>query len=600
MSRPRSIGVFGLTILILALSISCEPMPVPTSVAPTATRTATPRPTPTVTATPVTPVPTLPPIRKSGAVAIGTAPMTGKHLNPIWLTSAPQFLVLPLVLPALTWFDDKAQPIPDLASKVDVNADATVFTFTLPKNATWSDGTPLTAKDVVFTYKLALDPAIGSSLWGINLASIKGAAEYQKGAAKDIEGIKSVNDQTVRFELKESNATFLFNTYLGILPAAVLSQGDPSEIEKNPYVDWPTITAGPYDVAGYAPGQSIRLKKKSNYWGKPVALDEITVRFFDQPAAMFALLESGDVQVAALPLDQAARFRNLTNVDVLSAKGIGYVALHVDGRTKDQLAALSKPRDQGGGGYNVAKTLKPYLQDKRFRQALDYAIDRQALIQTVARGEATPIYSAIFGPDWAINPNLNKYDVNVDRAKALMKAVGITFDADGIAQWEGKPITLVYLASAGDDARRLGNALQQQLSKAGLRVEIKLVPSASFLDAAIQGQGDLIRNVGGRFGADPSASVLYYACKAGWAELVMGYCNPKFDELQGRGLAVSKSDDRKKVYWDASAILNDELPSIFLFAPNTLFVVNKGLTGIKPTADPNHLTWNIPEWAFQK
>ena len=596
--RLSNVAKLLVPILLLSAVMACEPMPVPTGVAPT--RTPTPIPptataTPTLTPTPK-PTPTLPPMKRPGVLVIGAGPMTAKHFNPIWLNSAPQFLAFPLILPALTWFDDKAQPIMDLATKVDVNADATAFTVTLPKNAVWSDGAPLTAKDVAYTYKLALDPAIASTLWGINLASIKGAAEYQKGTLKDVEGIKVVNDQTIRFDLKESNGTFLFNTYLGILPSQILSKFDPKDIEKQAFVDTPTVTSGPYDLVKYEPGQYIQLRKKSNYWGKTVNVGEIFVRLFDQPTDMLAALEAGDLNVAAIPVEQAARFRSKTSLDVLSIKGIAYTALHIDARTKDQLANLSKPKELGGSGYSIFKIAKPYLADKRFRQALDYAIDDKAIVQNVMGGEATPIYSAIFGPDWAINPNLAKYDYNLDKAKALMKDAGITFDVSSNALFDGKPVALTFLANTSDESRRLGEALQQQLAKVGIRVETRLAASSDFLQAAINGDGDLIRNVGNRLGADPSVSGMFYTCKAGWAELVMGYCNPRFDDLQGKGFAFYKTDDRKKTYQDASAILNDELPSLFLYAPNSLIGVKKGLTGVKPNADPNVITWNIQDW----
>ena len=522
--------------------------------------------------------------------------MTGKHLNPIWLTSAPQFLEMPLILPALTWFDDKAQPIMDLATKVDVNADATSFTFTLPKNAVWSDGTSLTAKDVAFTYKLALDPAIASTLWGINLSSINGAVEYQKGTVKDVAGIKVVNDQTIRFDLKEPNATFLFNTNLGILPSQVLGKIDPKEIEKQTYVDAPTVTSGPYDFVKYEPGQYIQLKKKANYWGKSVSVDDVFIRLFDQTPDMLDALDVGDVSVAPISLDRAAWFRNKTNLDVLSTRSINYTVLHVDARTKDQIGILTKPKDQGGAGLPISKTPKPFLADKRFHQALAMAIDRKAAIQTLAYGEASPIYSAISAPDWAVSPNLNKYDFDLDKARSLLNAAGVTIDFQGTAIYDKRPVTLTYLAPTGDESRKLGEFLQQQLPKLGISVDLKLVASSDFLLSAINGDGDLIRGVGNRLGADPSVSAQFYACKAGWANFVMGYCNPRFDDLQSRGLANYKTDDRKKIYPDASAILNDELPSIFLYAPNVLFGVKKGAIGVKPSADPNYLTWNIQEW----
>jgi peptide/nickel transport system substrate-binding protein len=548
----------------------------------------------------VTPTPTALPIKKNGGIVIGTTMLTAKHFNPIWMNSAPQFLAFPLILPALTWFDDKAQPVLDLAAKVEIAPSANAYTFTLPANAAWSDGARLTAKDVAFTYKLALDPTINSALWATNLASVKGALDYQRGAAKEVEGIKVVDDQTIRFELRESNGTFLFNTYLGILPSHILSKADPREIEKQTYLDAPTVTSGPYEFVKYELGKFIQLKKKSNYWGKVVNVDEITIRMFDSPAATLAALESGDAQIATISLEDGARLRKLPYLDVLIARGTNAYVLHVDARTKDQIAALNKPKDQGGRGYAIARAPKPYLADKRFRQALSFALDRKAIVQSVVNGEGATIVSPLFAPDWVLNSNLNKYDLNLDRARALMRDAGIAFDAQGTALFENRPIALVYLASTSEDARKLGEAVQNQLIKVGIRVDIKLVPYEVFLQAAIDGEGDLIRGVGARLGADPSVSALYYTCKAGWAELVMGYCNAKFDELMNKGNAVNKNEERQKSYWDASALLNDELPSIFLFAPNAFVGVNKGLNGVKPVVDPNFLTWNITEWAVQK
>jgi len=583
--------------LFLPLATACASAPTPVIETVVVKETVTVKETVSVV---VTPTPTALPIKKNGSIVIGTGVLTAKHYNPIWLNSPAQFLTFPLILPALTWFDEKAQPILDLAAKVEAAPNATSYTFILPKNAAWSDGTPLTTKDVAFTYKLALDPAINSLLWATNLSSIKGALEYQRGAAKDIEGIKVVDDQTIRFDLRESNGTFLFNTYLGILPSHILGKVDPRDIERQPYIDAPTVTSGPYGFVKYELGQAIQLKKKSSYWGKTVNIDEIAVKMFDSNAALLASLESGDVQLAVIPLEEVARFRKIPYLDVLSAKGTSAYALHLDARTKDQIAALNKPKDQGGRGYNIARAPKPYLADKRFRQALSYALDRKAIIQTVVNGEGVPIYSPMIGPDWAINPNLNKFDVNVDKARSLMKDAGIAFDAQGNALSENKPVALVYLAGTSEEARKLGEVIQQQLIKIGIRVDIKLVPNEVFQQAAIDGEGDLIRSVGARFGVDPGVSALYYTCKAGWAELVMGYCNAKFDDLIVKGNSVSKNEDRQKSYWDASAILNDELPSIFLFAPNVFVGVNKGLSGVKPAAEPNYLTWNIQDWMVQK
>jgi len=599
----RTLGLLSMIALIIPMLAACATPATPTASEPvTVKETVVVRETQVVMETVevvVTPTPVPPPISGSGPVFIGTNGMTGKHYNPIWMTSNPQFLTFPLILPALTWFNDQVQPIPDLASKIDVNEDATEYTFHLPENATWSDGTPLTAKDVAFTYKLALSPSVGQSVWANNFSSIKGATAFSKGEAEDVEGIVIVDDQTIRFDLAAPNAAFLFNTYLGILPEHILGSVPLDELEQNAYIDAPTITSGPYDFVEYVPDQYIHLKKKADYWGKQVSIDEIFVKLFESNATMLAQLEAGEIHMATITADEVERMRTFDHLDVIPVKGIGYYVTHLDGRNQDQIDKLNVPKEQGGKGYSISKVIKPYMLDKSFRQALAYAIDQNAVIAVVAGGEATPIYSSIFAPDWAVNPDLNTYDRDVEKAKSLMTEAGITFADNGTALWEDKPITLVFLASTGEQARQMGEVLQQQLGEVGIRLDIKLVTSSAFIQAAINGEGDLILNAGGRFGADPSVSSLYYTCAAGWAELVIGYCNPDFDQLMADGVKTSNLEERGKIYKQASALLNDELPSLFFYTANSFLGVNKGLTGVKPSADPGYLTWNIEEWSFK-
>ena len=548
----------------------------------------------------VTPTTVPPPIKEGGPVFIGSGGMTGKHFNPIWLTSNPQFLSFPLILPALTWFDDQVQPVLDLASAVIINEDATMYTFMLPDEAVWSDGEPVTAADVEWTFMAAINPAVGQSVWAQNFASIIGADAYQAGEADAIEGIEVVDDKTITFHLSAPNASFMYGTYLGILPSHILADTPWDELEQNPYMDAPTVTSGPYDFVEFVPEQYIHMVKKDGYWGNEVTIDEVYIKMFESTATQLAQLEAGELDLALVAADEMERFEFVEHVDILAAKGIGYYVTHVDYRNEEQIAQLNLPTEEGGKGYSISKEPKPYLQDKRFRQALAYAIDNDAVMQVVAAGYATPIYSSIFGPDWAVNPDLETYAQDVEMAKSLMGDVGVTFDDNGIALWDDAPIQLVYLSNTSEEARKLGEVLQQQLGDVGIRLDIKLVTSSAFILAAINGEGDLIRNAGGRFGADPSVSSLYYTCKAGWSELVIGFCVPEFDDLMAQGVATSDSDARQQTYWQASAILNDELPSLFYYTPDVFYGVNKGLKGLAPSADPGYVTWNIENWYLEK
>ena len=541
-----------------------------------------------------TPVPA--PIKKEGPVVIGSSAMTGEHFNPIWLASSPQFLSFPLILPALTWFDDQAQPVLDLASGVEVSDDATFYTFTLPGDAVWSDGEPLTAADVEFSFMAALHPAVGGSEWVQNLGGIIGATEYNAGVVDTIEGIDAVDDWTITFHLNEPDASFMRRTYLGILPSHILAGTPWEELEQHPYVDAPTVTSGPYDLVEFLPDQHIHLVKKEDYWGKEVALDELYIKLLDSTEEQLDQLEAGELDLAPVPTGELERFASSRHVDVLEARGIGSYVTHVDYRTEEQIAQLNLPIEEGGKGYNISKEPKPYLQDRRFRQALAYAIDNDEVVKVVAGGHATPIYSAIFGPDWAVNPDLETYAQDAEMARSLMADVGVTFAEDGTALWDGAPLKLTYLAETGQESLDLGELLQLQLRDVGIRLDIKMVPSNAIILAAINGDGDLIRSTISRSGANPDVSSLYYTCTAGWAELVIGFCSPEFDELMAQAESVSDLEARQQAYWQASAILNEELPSLFTYTPSVFYGVNKGLAGLAPSADPFYLTWNIEDW----
>ena len=444
----------------------------------------------------VTPTPLPAPVKEGGPVFIGTNGMTGKHYNPIWMTSNPQFMSLPLILPALTWFDNNIQPYLDLAESVDVNEDATVYTFHLPENAVWSDGEAITAADVYFTYKMSVSPG-AAGVWNTNFANVVGMAAYTSGEAEEIEGIVVDDDYTITFNLAASDAVFMTKTYLGILPEHVLGGMTIEEIEATEYVDAPTVTSGPFEFVEYVEDQYIHLAKKADYWGKQVQVDEVYFKLFDSDATMMAQLEAGEIDIAILAAEEAGRFDMLDYINVIETQGVGYYVNHIDARTEEQLQAL---RDAGTWEVPDDVEIKPYLQDKNFRQALAYAIDQNAIIAVVADDKATPIYSPIFGPEWAVNPDLNTYDRDLDKARELMETAGVTFDDSGKALWEGKQIELVYLCTSSERERKFGEVIQQQLGEAGIRLDIKMVTSSAFIAAAIAGEGDLIHNAGGRFG----------------------------------------------------------------------------------------------------
>lgn len=538
-------------------------------------------------------------------VSIGTSGLTGRHLIPIWGTSSAQFVTYPLILPALTWYNDEMDPVPHLADSIDVNDDATSYTFRLPDNARWSDGEPLTAHDVYFTYKLAVDDAFTDTAWRRNFGGIQGMAEYTEGSAEEISGISVIDDHTVKMDLTSPDSSFLHNTNLGILPRHVLEDVAPEDLGAHSYANAPTVTSGPYDFVEYREGQFIHMQRKEDYWGQEAQIQDVFVVMLDSEATRLAQLAAGELDITLIPPGEVERFERSDAIEVETGEGIGYLVTHVDARSQGWIDRQNAPQSEGGAGGNldgstIEKEIKPYLQEVEFRQALAYAIDIDAMIDVVADGFARPIYSPIFGPSWAINDDLNQYERDVETARSLLQEAGVEFDEAGNALWEGEQIVLTMLSSISERDRKIAEFLQQQFGDIGIQLELRAVTSSAFLTSAIGGDGDLVVNAGGRFGADPSLAGDFYTTGAGWARLVMGYSNPEFDQLMERGRASGEPSVRAEYYHQASAILNNELPSLFFMSPATIIGRDHRLMGVRPTADVGYVTWNISEWYYSE
>jgi ABC-type transport system substrate-binding protein len=184
-----------------------------------------------------------------------------------------------VTLPGLTILGDKGQVEPALATTWEANDTADVWTFHLDPKAKWSDGEPLTAKDVAFTYQLGLNPATNSN-WaqqapGIE-SSIKGTTAFRDGTAETVDGIKVIDDQTIEFTMEKPNGVFDRLTWFGIMPEHVVKDIPPAELAANPFcADIPTVSSGPYKYVRREGAEVFEVEKVPDFWGNPVNFDKI-------------------------------------------------------------------------------------------------------------------------------------------------------------------------------------------------------------------------------------------------------------------------------------------------------------------------------------
>ncbi|MBZ0303472.1 MAG: ABC transporter substrate-binding protein [Anaerolineae bacterium] len=503
-------------------------------------------------------------------IRMNTSTGKGTHYNPLWFVgTGSQWHTFPWLFPGLMFYDSQSNMKLHLAESVEASDDATVFTFKLPAAAVWSDGEPLTSADVRFSYELLSNPAIqdfGATFGMGNLVAssgITGYEAYASGDAEHIEGIETPDAQTVIFHLDKPNGVFLRNTYIFVMPEHILGSVPVDELPDNPFMDNPNVSSGPLLFNQYVVDDYLEFDVwKDGWWPVTPPFDKI-IFFQSEQEASLNRMETGDqdLHVYGNP-GQSERFTNNAEIESIVVPGVGVQGLHINQRQE-------------------------MMQDVRVRQGIAYALDQDVIIDFMTEGNSTQIDSGIYAPDWAVATDLEGYDFNPDKARALFEEAGWDFDNNVIRYVTGNP-----------DTDLLALYVQGALAEIGVQVELTSTAGGSILDIYNSGDYEMGGIGGGSLGADPSVAAGYFLCQSTWGNWD-GYCNEHFDELAAEGTTYVNIEDRAPIYQEMSSILNMDLPWIFLHKSPVTFQKNVRLKGFVPSTGLDNITWNLPEWSIE-
>lgn len=488
-------------------------------------------------------------------------------LNPLYSSSGNEQHAERAMFGALVKMSDVLIPTPDLCESIENNPEGTQYTFVLKEGLTFTDGTPLTSADVIFTLERAINPTTGS-IWKGRLSNVAGAADYD-GASGEVEGLVAVDDRTIQINMASPDGVFLVNlcsfSGLGILPKHILGEVAPDQLKEHEFSLNPTVTGGPYAFVQYQTDQFMELARSETY-PTPAGLDRLFLPILT-PEVGLGQLETGEIDVMTLPVAERDRTAGLDGVTVVS----------VPSPSMDFLAV------------NLSRE---FLQNKDVRKAMMYAIDRQGIVDSVLLGEGTVVNSSIFGPDWmGIPEGLEPYAFDPDMAKSLLDGSG--FD-------KSQEISIMHIPgeSAAKDAAVA--IMQEQMKQVGFNISILQVDVAELLRRYIDDNDfDLFYNAGGVFRADPSISGTYFDT----ANFTPGggngshYSNARVDELLALGRSQTDLEERKATYTEMAQILNDEVPWIFLWSPNSLYGYRNTLQGFMPPSYADNKLWNAEDWS---
>ena len=622
----RSMFILVVLVLVGVLAAGCGATPTP----PTATETATARPsaTPLVLATP-TSLPTLAPTAKPSDTLIVGLRSEPDVLHPLVGTMYARSIVNSALFASCTRENEKLEWVPEMCDSVPtlqnggarwvgVGAERHLeVTFKLKKGWQWHDGTPVTARDYVFTWKLALDPGLES---------------YQREAWEKMQDVVAVDDQTVVIkyhsektlaaeaagqgqfpaleaeyaQLKEAAPTGpLVNPFyyaLGSpLPAHILAQVPAKNQSRTDFAHKP-IGNGAYKFKAWQSGKQIELEANADFLLSAPKIKNLVFRFTAIKEIVLSALQKGELDVVTLdgPLsvDMGAGLDGLAKAGYKVYLVSPFAWEHVDLNT----------------------TRFPF-DDARVCRALAYATDKQALVNQLYFGKLPIAYSFLPSFHWAYDDAaVVKYEYSLEKAQALLKEAGWDCAKSPCTRKTaaGQTQTLAFTLATTDraDRQQVAQVLKQQWSKAGFGVDLQFLYVRTLFAPAEQGGPLYARTFDAAIytwvsSDDPSIAGLY-ACQSiptqenkFSGENYPGWCNKAVDSKIVAAITdpdtLVDRDKRKALLSEVQKAWTTDVPVIPLF--NTVWVsaARVGLKGYTPTpVDNSPEFWNAWQWEWSK
>ena len=449
-----------------------------------------------------------------------------------------------------------------LAESWTVNEDSSAVTFKLHENAVWSDGEPVTADDVVFSYQMYSDPQVEAKS-RYHLQYIAGVDDSGAELSEDSIEVTADDTYTVTFNLKTSMYadTFLQDIDTVYIIPKHIFEGKTAEEINAPTLWANPVGSGPFIYDSEINGERMEFVKNPNYYLGAPKIDRLILRVTDS-ASMLAGLINGDLDM------------------------IGYGSILIDdwelAKQQENLVTESIPTTS----YTtmIFNTAKPYMTQE-VRQALSMAINRDVLIQAILQGEGEAVVTPISSVSPYYNENIEVW-YDPDKAKSMLEEAGFPFDQ-----------TLVFYISSGSSAtERTAALIAQDLQKIGVKVRIEQVDFATLMNNMLDGQHDLgLIGSGGTLDPSESREMIYPGSSVNFCQLT----DTELSDIIDEGNSKLTFEERKPYFDEYQEMIVERSPMAYLYTKNTLTAYNKRVTGLN-NADFNALNWSSWEWDIQE
>lgn len=510
----------GLVALVTAMLVTaCSPT-TPSSAGQTSAPSASAGPTTTPSSEPIA--------GGELTVAQGYLP---KAIDPAFDTSLFASATYTYVFDTLTVAGANGDLQPSLATEWKATSDTT-WEFKLRTDVKFHNGEPFNAAAAKFTIDRILDPDVGSA-W--------------VGRISSVTAVEAPSDDTLILTTAQPVANLPQQmTVIFMVPPKYTEEQGLEGFGKAP------VGTGPFSVSEWVVDDRLVLERNDDYWGGPAALDRVTLRMIPEESSRLAALETGEADIAfPISPDQADRVDALPETS-LETSNLG-----------QSLVVAFRAVDTGP------------ISDPLVRQALNYAIDKQALIDTLMHGQGRLLDGQLATPEtFGFNPDLEPYPYDPDLARDMLADAGYPDGFDVVFQGPTGRYT---------QDQAVGEAIAAQLGEVGVRTSYEVLESGTFISSWLDGTIGPLYLWG--WNLAPAMSVdqpmPYHRCGVQWKLL----CNEEFDELYAAQAAEFDVDRRRELLQDLSALYREEAASLFLWQLPFSFGINDRVTGFAANPD---------------
>ncbi|OAB38746.1 hypothetical protein PMSD_06970 [Paenibacillus macquariensis subsp. defensor] len=496
--------------------------------------------------------------KKAVNIGITFSPSTLNPLSPVGLASS---YVTGLMFLPLVDIDEDLSYKPMLADSIET-ADNTTFTIKLNEKAKWTDGTPVTSDDVIFTLKLMANAKV-ASVYAYTFGILEGLDDsgYLPEGKTDISGVKKVDEHTLELKTKAPTTLNIFKDtigrYLLTVPQAALKDIAPENINKSEFMQKPTVTNGPFKLVEYNRDHYVQMDANKDYFKGVPKLEQLNFKVL-QGTAISTQLQSGEIDmnipsVGVIPIEDYDKVKGMEGISTVDGPAIASQFMYINEKS---------------------------VPDAKQRQAISYAINRDLIVNKLLKGNGEVVDGFFTSYSPYVDKSVKSVAFNPEKAKSLLQESG----------WDtGKTLNLSVL-SGDSTLENAANIMAENLKSVGINVKIQMADLATLIDKLVKMEYDLGILTVSLTPINPLPDVAYFLQEGN----PNGYHNAGIDKLITSLKAETDEAKIKGYYSELQKIVAQDVPMPSIYSTKALGAINNRVTVAKPKDFGMFI--NVNEW----